>query len=80
MIVRTLTILIGMPVILACVYFGGIPFLLLVLGLALVAVNEFYNMMAKKGFSPAYYVGNLITLLFIIFAYLFLYSLLKLCR
>jgi phosphatidate cytidylyltransferase len=69
MITRSLTILIGVPIILACVYHGGIPFLLLVLILALIAVNEFYNLMMKKGFFPAYYVGNVITASFTIFAY-----------
>ena len=69
MLNRSLTILLGVPVILACVYFGGIPFLLLMLALALIAVNEFYNLMMKKGFFPAYYVGNAITASFIIFAY-----------
>lgn len=69
MIARTLTALIAAPIVLACVYFGGIPFLGLILLLALIAVNEFYNMMMKKGFFPAYYVGNLITIFFVVFAY-----------
>jgi phosphatidate cytidylyltransferase len=69
MINRSVTILLGVPVILACVFYGGIPFLLLMLALALIAVNEFYNLMMKKGFFPAYYVGNVITASFIIFAY-----------
>ncbi len=69
MMARTLTTLISVPIILACVYFGGIPFLALILGLALIAVNEFYNLMMKKGFFPAYYVGNIITVFFIVFAY-----------
>ena len=69
MITRSLTILLGVPVILACVFYGGLPFLFLILVLALIAVNEFYNLMMKKGFFPAYYVGNAITASFIIFAY-----------
>jgi len=69
MLIRTLTILIAVPVICFCVYFGGIPFLALILLLALIAVNEFYNLMRRKGFFPAYYVGNLITIFFVIFAY-----------
>ena len=69
MITRTLTTLIAVPIILACIYFGGIPFLVLILGLALIAVNEFYNLMMKKGFFPAYYVGNIITVFFVVFAY-----------
>lgn len=69
MLTRILTILIGGPIILACVYYGGIPFLLMILILAIIAVNEFYNLMLKKGFFPAYYVGNLSTAFFIIVAY-----------
>lgn len=69
MISRAITILIGIPIISACIFFGGLPFLFLILGLAIIAVNEFYNLMMKKGFFPAYYVGNLITIFFIVFAY-----------
>lgn len=65
---RTITLLIAAPVIWACTYFGGMPFLLLVLGLALVSVNEFYAMMLKKGIFPAYWVGNFFTIFFICFA------------
>jgi phosphatidate cytidylyltransferase len=66
---RTATILISVPIIWAGTYYGGIPFLFLVLALALVSINEFYNLMMKKGYYPAYWVGNLITIFFIIFAY-----------
>lgn len=69
MISRSISILLGVPVILACIFYGGLPFLFLVLILALIAVNEFYNLMMKKGYFPAYYVGNLITASFIIFGY-----------
>ncbi len=69
MLIRSLTILVTGPIIIACVYYGGIPFLLLSLALALVSVNEFYNMMMKKGYFPAYVIGNIITAFFIFFAY-----------
>lgn len=69
MIARIVTGLVSLPIILLCVYYGGIPFLALILVLALIGVNEFYNMMMKKGFFPAYYVGNVITIFFIVFAY-----------
>jgi len=66
--IRLLTILIAVPVLITCVYFGGVPFLLLILVLALFSLNEFYKMMQKKDFHPAYWVGNFFTLFFIIFA------------
>jgi len=66
---RGITILIGGPVIVAGIYFGGIPFLLLVLILALFSINEFYNLMKLGDFFPAYWIGNLVTAFFIITAY-----------
>ncbi|MFC1496041.1 phosphatidate cytidylyltransferase [Candidatus Margulisiibacteriota bacterium] len=67
---RAIAILVMVPVIWACTYFGGLPFLLLILAFALTSVNEFYNMMMKKGYFPAFWVGNAITIFFIWFAYL----------
>jgi phosphatidate cytidylyltransferase len=61
--------LIAIPITLACVYWGGIPFFILVLTCSLLAVNEFYNLMMKKGFFPAYVIGNVITVAFVVFAF-----------
>jgi phosphatidate cytidylyltransferase len=69
MIRRLLTILPTLPIVVACVYFGGVAFLLLILVLALICINEFYNMMKAKDFHPAYWVGNFFTIFFIVFAY-----------
>ncbi|MFH2033343.1 MAG: phosphatidate cytidylyltransferase [Candidatus Margulisiibacteriota bacterium] len=69
MILRSLTILILVPVVAACTYLGGLAFLALVLALALFSVNEFYSMMMRRGYKPAYWVGNAITIFFIVFAY-----------
>jgi phosphatidate cytidylyltransferase len=66
---RVITSAIVLPIVVACVYFGGIPFLLLVLTLAIISINEFYNMMRVKDYLPAYYVGNFFTVFFIVFAY-----------
>jgi phosphatidate cytidylyltransferase len=57
------------PIIFACVYFGGFAFLLLILLLAMTSLNEFYNMMKKKDFHPAYWVGNFFTIFFLVVAY-----------
>jgi len=69
MLPRILTSLVTIPIVIACVYFGGVAFLILVLLLAMVSINEFYNMMQKKDFQPAYWVGHFFTAFFIIFAY-----------
>ncbi|OGC21466.1 hypothetical protein A2310_03200 [candidate division WOR-1 bacterium RIFOXYB2_FULL_37_13] len=68
-ITRSLTILVSVPIIWACTYFGGFLFLIFILTLALFSVNEFYNLMMKKGYYPAYWVGNIITIFFIVFSY-----------
>lgn len=68
MIERILSIVISVPIIFLCTYFGGIPFFLLVTLLALVSVNEFYNLMKKKGFTPFYTIGNIFTLFITSFA------------
>jgi len=74
LVTRTLTILVSVPIIWGATYFGGVYFLGLVLLLALFSVNEFYALMMKKGYYPAFVVGNVITIFFIIFSY---YSLSK---
>jgi phosphatidate cytidylyltransferase len=66
---RIITSSIAVPIVAACIYFGGIPFLLLILTLAFISINEFYNMMRVRDYLPAYYVGNFFTGFFIIFAY-----------
>ena len=69
LISRIITALIAAPVVIACVWYGNLPFLLLTLGLALFSIIEFYGMMQKRGFQPAYYVGIFCTFFFIIFAF-----------
>ena len=69
LMLRSLTILVTAPIIWGCVYYGGVLFLSLVLILALASVNEFYALMMKKGYYPAFIVGNIITIFFIVFAY-----------
>ena len=69
MLRRALTVLVAVPIIVTCVYFGGIAFLFLILALAIPSINEFYNMMRAKDFHPAYWVGNFFTIFFILVAY-----------
>lgn len=64
MLTRILTIIVGVPVIFICTYFGGWSFFILVTALALLSLNEFYSLMNKKGYSPSYLVGNLVTVFF----------------
>jgi len=69
MLRRVLTTLVGVPIVVGCVYFGGFAFLILILVGAIACVNEFYNMMRLKDFQPVNWVGNFFTIFFIVFAY-----------
>ncbi|MFH1826483.1 MAG: phosphatidate cytidylyltransferase [bacterium] len=69
MLRRGLTILVATPIIAACVYYGGAAFLILALTLAILSINEFYNMMRAKDFHPAYWVGNFFTIFFLLTSY-----------
>ncbi|MFC1559693.1 phosphatidate cytidylyltransferase [Candidatus Margulisiibacteriota bacterium] len=68
MIPRLLTMLVAIPIISLCTYVGGWPFFALVASLALFSLNEFYNLMSKKGIKPSFFVGNAVTLFFMWFA------------
>lgn len=66
---RLLVILVFAPIIFLCTYFGGVPYLVMVLLYALFSINEFYNMMKVKGYNPIFVIGHFFTAFFIIFAY-----------
>jgi len=65
MLARLLTIIVTVPIIFVCTYFGGWSFFILVTTLALFSLNEFYSLMNKKGYSPSYIIGMPVTLFFI---------------
>lgn len=67
MLQRILTVLIGVPIVVFCTYFGGLWFFFMVTSLAVISLNEFFNLMRSKGLSPYYTLGNLFTLFFIVF-------------
>jgi phosphatidate cytidylyltransferase len=66
MIERFLTVLVAVPIIFLCTYLGDWWFFGIVTLLAIVAINEFYNLVKAKGFSPYYTIGNLFTILIVI--------------
>lgn len=70
MLARIITILVCVPIVFACTYFGGVAFLALLLVLALFSINEFYLSMRKKGFDPVFVLGNFFTIFFLVIAYL----------
>jgi phosphatidate cytidylyltransferase len=64
MLERILTIIVAVPIIVACTYFGGWGFFILVTALAMFCLNEFYFLMNRKGYSPSYLVGGIVTVFF----------------
>lgn len=69
MLKRILTMIISIPAIFFLTWWGGFWFFFLVAGLAIVSLNEFYNIIKTKGFSPHYTIGNIVTLAIIIFVH-----------
>ncbi len=67
MLTRILTILVSVPVIFVCTYYGGWLFFALVSVLAVQSLNEFYGLMNRKGYVPSYPIGFLVTLFFMWF-------------
>lgn len=67
MLTRILTVIVSIPIIAVCTYYGGWLFFVLVTGLALFSMNEFYSLMNKKGYSPSYLIGFLVTTFFMWF-------------
>ncbi|MBU0687038.1 MAG: phosphatidate cytidylyltransferase [Candidatus Margulisbacteria bacterium] len=68
-LIRSISVFIAAPIVIACVWYGSVPFLILISAFAIVSINEFYWMMQKRGFKPAYFIGNFFTLFFIVFAF-----------
>ena len=67
MLERIITGIVLLPIIIACTYYGGWSFFIFVTVLALFSLNEFYSLMNKKGYSPSYLIGFLVTLFFMWF-------------
>lgn len=64
MLARILTIIVAVPIIVVCTYFGGWSFFILVTALALFSLHEFYLLMHRKGYSPSDFVGSVVTVFF----------------
>src|SRR5690349_10814118 len=48
---RALTVLVGLPILLAGIYFGNIPFFFLVLGIVILGLREFYFLARETGYA-----------------------------
>ena len=50
---RFLTAVVGLPLLIAAIYFGSLPFFFIVLGIALLGLREFYYLAEESGY-PCY--------------------------
>ncbi len=67
---RFLTALVGIPLFLAAVYFGGLPFFFLMLGVVWLGVREFYALAQETGYPCFPWLGQACALFFMISIYL----------
>jgi len=62
---RILTGIVGAVLILGSIYFGGFPFLFIVLGIVMLAVREFYFLAEETGY-PSYPLIGLVSSVFVV--------------
>ncbi|MFH1283657.1 MAG: phosphatidate cytidylyltransferase [bacterium] len=67
---RLITILIGIPIILYVIYWGGIPFLLFILGVTTLGLREYLKFVKKGGYLTNSIVGQVCGILFLLSIYL----------
>lgn len=65
---RILVALVGIPLVLWCIYLGGIPFFLMFFAIIFFSIIEFYNVCKK--YNPMYIIGTFIGSVFFISLYL----------
>ncbi|MFH1378673.1 MAG: phosphatidate cytidylyltransferase [bacterium] len=56
---RLITILVGLPLLVMCIHWGGIPFVLLIAGIILLGLREFYRMAIQGGYDAQSFLGTL---------------------
>jgi phosphatidate cytidylyltransferase len=67
--IRTLTIVIGIPIVLYIIHIGGMVFNLTIAIFAIIALIELHNIFKKK-YNPSFLLGILLTLFFLFKRYL----------
>jgi phosphatidate cytidylyltransferase len=63
---RIITALIGIPLIIVSIYFGGIPFAVLVIGIVALALHEFYSLARTHGYDAQPMLGYILAMVFLI--------------
>lgn len=56
---RIITIIIGLPLLLLCIHWGGIPYVAIITGIILLGLREFYRMAINGGYDAQPVIGQL---------------------
>ena len=72
MLARLFTILLYVPPIIACVYLGGLPFMIMMLMAAFVSLQEMYHMFQLRSgkWHDIFYIGYMVTAMLFITVYM----------
>ena len=65
LIPRILTALVGIPIVIACIYYGGLAFYIMFFAVILFSVMEFYSVCKK--YHPMNIMGTLVAIVFYLF-------------
>lgn len=64
LVVRILTALVGIPIVMACIYYGGLAFYIMFFAVILFSVIEFFNICKK--YNPMNILGTVLAVIFFI--------------
>ena len=70
MLKRVITTIIGLPLVIFIVHFGGWPLLLMCLAVSLVGLRELYRALSKED-KPVHFIGYIFTVGYFVVAFLF---------
>ena len=67
---RLITAIVGLPLLIAAIYFGGVPFFFLILGVVFLGIREFYYLAEESGYPSFRWIGALVGLLVVVSVFL----------
>lgn len=72
---RTMTIIIGVPLVFLAILWKEFPFFIVIIIIALLGLRELYSIARKQGYKPLYILGAILTSYFILISVYDIYSL-----
>lgn len=72
---RTMTIIIGVPLVILTIFWKGFPFFIVIIIIALLGLKELYSIAHKQKYKPSYILGGILTSYFILISVYDIYSL-----